>query len=58
METVFIRAPKISRVGPGVSVLAREGDDPVWVAQDNLQGATFHPELSPSSNVHRRIFGQ
>jgi 5'-phosphate synthase pdxT subunit len=58
LETVFIRAPKISRVGSGVTVLAREGNDPVWVAQDSLHGATFHPELSPSSEVHRRVFGQ
>ena len=56
METVFIRAPKISRVGPAVEVMAREREDPVWVRQDNIFGATFHPELSPDSEVHRRVF--
>ncbi len=55
-EAVYIRAPKISRVGPGVEILAREGDDPVWVRQGNVQAATFHPELSESSEVHRRAF--
>lgn len=55
-EAVFIRAPRISRVGPGVEILAREGDDPVWVREGNVQAATFHPELSQSSEVHRRAF--
>jgi 5'-phosphate synthase pdxT subunit len=55
-EAVYIRAPKISRVGPGVEVLAREGNDPVWVREGNVQAATFHPELSESSEVHRRAF--
>ncbi len=57
MEAVYIRAPKISRVGPRVEVLAKQGSDPVWVRQGNLQAATFHPELSDSSEVHRRAFG-
>lgn len=55
-EAVFIRAPKISRVGVGVEVLATQGSDPVWVRQGNVQAATFHPELSESSEVHRRAF--
>jgi 5'-phosphate synthase pdxT subunit len=57
MEAVYIRAPKISRVGPSVEVLARQGSDPVWVRQANLHAATFHPELSGSSQIHRRVFG-
>ena len=57
IEAVYIRAPKISRVGPGVEVLASQGRDPVWVRQGNVQGATFHPELSDSSEIHRRAFG-
>jgi 5'-phosphate synthase pdxT subunit len=57
VEAVFIRAPKISRVGPGVEVLVREGEDPVLVRQDNVYGATFHPELSTDSALHRQIFG-
>src|SRR5271167_4062419 len=48
IEMVFIRAPKISRVGPGVEVLATEGNskDPVAVRQGSVMAATFHPELS------------
>ena len=57
MEAVFIRAPKIGRVGPGVEILAREREDPVLVRAGNVYGATFHPELSADPSLHRRIFG-
>jgi len=58
IEAVFIRAPRISRVGPGVEVIAREREDPVLVRSRNVYGATFHPELSADPSVHRRIFGE
>ena len=51
-EMVFIRAPKIERVGPGVEVIATEGDDPVAVRQGKVMAATFHPELSDDTRVH------
>jgi pyridoxal 5'-phosphate synthase pdxT subunit len=53
LEMVFIRAPKIERVGEGVEVLATEGDDPVVVRQGRTMAATFHPELSDDTRVHR-----
>jgi pyridoxal 5'-phosphate synthase pdxT subunit len=53
LEMVFIRAPKIERVGPGVEVMAREGNDPVAVRQGKAMAATFHPELSEDTRVHR-----
>ena len=53
IEMVFIRAPKIERVGPGVEVIATEGDDPVAVRQGRVMAATFHPELSADSRIHR-----
>ena len=52
LEMVFIRAPKIERVGNKVEVLASEGDDPVIVRQGTVMAATFHPELSEDSRVH------
>ena len=52
MRGVFIRAPRIETVGPGVEVLARHGEDPVLVAQGNVLGATFHPEISGSALLH------
>lgn len=53
IEMVFIRAPKIERVGPGVEVIATEGSDPVAVRQGKAIAATFHPELSEDRRVHR-----
>ncbi len=50
---VFIRAPKIERVGEGVEVVATEGDDPVLVRKDKTLAATFHPELSDDPRIHR-----
>jgi len=52
LEMVFIRAPKIERVGKDVEVLARESNDPVLVRQGNTMAATFHPELSEDKRVH------
>lgn len=48
-EMVFIRAPRIRRIGPGVEVLGTWGDEPVLVRQGRVLGATFHPEMSPGS---------
>lgn len=53
LEMVFIRAPKIERVGAGVEVLAKEGSDPVLVRKGKVMAATFHPELSEDTRVHR-----
>jgi 5'-phosphate synthase pdxT subunit len=53
LEMVFIRAPKIERVGPGVEVIATEGTDPVAVRQGTAMAATFHPELSEDTRVHQ-----
>jgi pyridoxal 5'-phosphate synthase pdxT subunit len=52
-EMVFIRAPKIERVGRGVEVIAQENNHPVAVRQGNIMAATFHPELSDDTRVHR-----
>jgi 5'-phosphate synthase pdxT subunit len=55
LEMVFIRAPKIEHVGPGVEVIATEGqdNDPVAVRQGSAMAATFHPELSDDTRVHQ-----
>jgi len=54
-EMVFIRAPKIERVGDGVEVIATEGEDevPVLVRKGKTLAATFHPELSDDRRVHQ-----
>lgn len=53
IEAVFIRAPKITAIGPGVIVLAEHSGDPVLVRQGAVVGCTFHPELVPGAAIHR-----
>ena len=53
VEMVFIRAPKIERLGSGVEVIATEGNDAVVVRQGKTMDATFHPELSDDTSIHR-----
>jgi len=53
MEMVFIRAPIIERTGPGVEILARSEGKPVLVREGRVLAATFHPELSQDTAVHR-----
>ena len=55
IEAVFIRAPIIRRIGPETRVLASYAGDPVWVEQGKHMVTTFHPELSPDTQVHRRF---
>lgn len=52
-EGVFIRAPKIVARQNNVKVLARHGDDAVWVEQGHLLAATFHPELTRDTRIHQ-----
>ena len=53
IEMVFIRAPRITRTGPDVETLATRDGSPVLVRQGNLLAATFHPELSSDTRVHK-----
>jgi pyridoxal 5'-phosphate synthase pdxT subunit len=52
LEMVFIRAPRISRLGPGIEALATRNGDPVLVRQGRILAATFHPELTEDRRVH------
>lgn len=54
LRALFIRAPKIIRVGPEVKVLAALPDGkPVAVKEGNTLAVTFHPELTEDTRVHR-----
>jgi len=52
LHAVFIRAPRIVRVGAGVDVLASYDGDPVLVRQGKFLASTFHPELTDDYRVH------
>lgn len=53
-HAIFIRAPVIIRVGPGVKVMATVGENtPVAVRQGQLLATSFHPELTNDTRFHR-----
>ena len=53
---VFIRAPVIERVGPGVDVLARLDDGRVVAVRErNIIATAFHPELAGETRFHRLV---
>lgn len=51
-HVVFIRAPKVERVGPGVEVLASHDGVPVLARQGRVLVASFHPELTDDRRLH------
>jgi 5'-phosphate synthase pdxT subunit len=53
LEMVFIRSPRITRVGEGVEVLARRNGFPTLVRQGTLLAATFHPEMTADTRVQQ-----
>jgi pyridoxal 5'-phosphate synthase pdxT subunit len=52
---VFIRAPFVERVGPGVEVLAEHEGVPVLVREGSVWASSFHPELSGDLRLHERF---
>ena len=52
---VFIRAPQIVEVGPGVRVLAEIDCSPVAISQGPHVGLTFHPEMTGDDRIHRQF---
>ena len=53
LDGVFIRAPLVEAVGPGVKVLAKMSGAPVLVEEGPFLGSSFHPELAGEEVVHR-----
>ena len=53
LEAVLIRAPRFEDLGPGVEVVAEIAGEPVLLRQGDIIAASFHPELSAASPVHR-----
>ena len=52
LHAVFIRAPRITRIGDAVEVLAAYHDEPVLVRQGHVVASSFHPELTGDTRVH------
>jgi 5'-phosphate synthase pdxT subunit len=52
LRGVFIRAPRVSDVGPDVEVLAKHDGVPVLLRDGRVLVAAFHPELTEDTRVH------
>jgi 5'-phosphate synthase pdxT subunit len=52
LHGVFIRAPRVRELGPGVEVLGELDGEPVLVRDGRLLLAAFHPELTEDLRVH------
>jgi pyridoxal 5'-phosphate synthase pdxT subunit len=52
LKMVFIRAPRIRRLGAGVAPLAYHGDECVMAREGSVLVAAFHPELTDAPTVH------
>jgi len=55
LRGVFIRAPRVREVGPGVEVLAELEGEPVLLREGRVIVASFHPELTDDTRVHERF---
>jgi pyridoxal 5'-phosphate synthase pdxT subunit len=52
LRAIFIRAPWVERVGPGVDVLAEYDGHPVAIREGAVIATAFHPELTDDSRLH------
>jgi 5'-phosphate synthase pdxT subunit len=52
VHAVFIRAPWVVEVGPGVEVLGEVDEHPVAIRQGNVLAVAFHPELAGETRLH------
>jgi pyridoxal 5'-phosphate synthase pdxT subunit len=57
LKMVFIRAPRIRRLGPAVTALARRGEECVMARQGPVLVSAFHPELTDDPAVHDYFAG-
>jgi pyridoxal 5'-phosphate synthase pdxT subunit len=55
MHGVFIRAPRIERIGDGVETVASLDGAPVAARQGSVMVAAFHPELTTDRRLHSRF---
>lgn len=53
VRTSFIRAPRITRSGKDVQVLAQRNDEPTLVRSGKILASTFHPEVRGDASIHR-----
>ena len=58
VRAVFIRAPWVEEVGPGVEVLAEVDGKPVLAREGRFLVSAFHPELTDDTRIHELFVNQ
>ena len=51
-KAIFIRAPKIDKVGKNVTILSSYKGNPIFVQHGHHFASTFHPELTEDKTIH------
>ena len=55
LRGIFIRAPRVADYGPELEVLAHHEGEPVLLRDGRILVASFHPELTGDTRVHKRF---
>lgn len=55
---VFIRAPQVVEVQNGIEILARFEHQPVLLRKERILAASFHPELTGDTRIHKYFLEQ
>ncbi len=58
VHAAFIRAPRVTAVGPDVQVAATLGEQVIAVTQKRITGIAFHPEITGDPTIHARLIRQ
>ncbi|MEI6447656.1 MAG: pyridoxal 5'-phosphate synthase glutaminase subunit PdxT [Actinomycetes bacterium] len=58
IRALFIRAPAVTDLGPGVQVLAEVDGRPVAIREGNVTAISFHPELIGEGRLHSLALGE
>ena len=57
-HAVFIRAPKISRIGDDLQVLSTYNEEPILISNGMHIVSTFHPEIGNDFRIHEYFMSQ
>ena len=57
-RAVFIRAPRVEKVGEHVEVLAEVDGAPVLVRQGPIMASAFHPEMTGDERIHKMFLDE
>ena len=57
-EAVFIRAPKISKIGKNINILATYKNQPVMITDGQHYVCSFHPEIGSDMRIHKYYLNQ